>query len=106
MAGTESRVYVPLTCHGHSRPVTHLSFSGFVEGKEDEYYMISACKGNWLALSLLMVKYFISTHLCAEHCFISILLLSMESLLSTFQERTLKFLDGNPMLRSGINGDW
>jgi len=33
--------YVPLTCHGHSRPVTHISFSGVVA---KEYYMISACK--------------------------------------------------------------
>ncbi|KAJ5176714.1 Serine-threonine kinase receptor-associated protein [Penicillium canariense] len=33
---------VPLTCHGHSRPVTHLSFSSTVE--EDQYYLISACK--------------------------------------------------------------
>jgi serine-threonine kinase receptor-associated protein len=46
MAGPENtKQYVPLTCHGHSRPVTHISFSGFVDGKEDEYYMISACKG-------------------------------------------------------------
>ncbi|RDW62278.1 hypothetical protein BP5796_09510 [Coleophoma crateriformis] len=45
MAGPEiSRQYVPLTCHGHSRPVTHLSFSG--AKAEDEYYMISACKDN------------------------------------------------------------
>jgi hypothetical protein len=44
MAGPEfSKQYVPLTCHGHSRPVTHLSFSGFVA--EEEYYLISACKG-------------------------------------------------------------
>ena len=46
MAGpetTKAAIAVPLTCHGHSRPVTHLSFSGFVG--EDEYYMISACKG-------------------------------------------------------------
>ncbi|KAJ5381602.1 Serine-threonine kinase receptor-associated protein [Penicillium cataractarum] len=35
---------VPLTCHGHSRPVTHLSFSSTVE--EDQYYLISACKDN------------------------------------------------------------
>ncbi|KAF8460318.1 WD40-repeat-containing domain protein [Kalaharituber pfeilii] len=33
---------VPLTCHGHSRPVTHLSFSQMVE--EDSYFLISACK--------------------------------------------------------------
>ncbi|KAK0105537.1 hypothetical protein ONS95_004104 [Cadophora gregata] len=47
MAGTETTkaaVAVPLTCHGHSRPVTHLGFSGFVG--EEEYYMISACKDN------------------------------------------------------------
>jgi hypothetical protein len=34
---------VPLTCHGHSRPITHLSFSSMVES--DQYYLISACKG-------------------------------------------------------------
>ncbi|KAF3903656.1 Beta-TrCP [Arthrobotrys entomopaga] len=32
---------VPLTCHGHSRPVVHLSFSQFVD---DTYFLISACK--------------------------------------------------------------
>ena len=35
---------VPLTCHGHSRPVTHLNFSSVVDG--DQYYLISACKDN------------------------------------------------------------
>ncbi|OQD73438.1 hypothetical protein PENDEC_c015G06853 [Penicillium decumbens] len=35
---------VPLTCHGHSRPVTHLSFSSNIE--DDQYYLISACKDN------------------------------------------------------------
>ncbi|KAH8816941.1 WD40-repeat-containing domain protein [Xylogone sp. PMI_703] len=45
MAGDPPKTYVPLTCHGHSRPVPHISFSGFV-GSEDEYYMISACKDN------------------------------------------------------------
>jgi hypothetical protein len=47
MASTEviSKQYVPLTCHGHSRPVTHLSFSGVVNSVEEEYYLISACKG-------------------------------------------------------------
>lgn len=40
---TAPRQYVPLTCHGHSRPVPHLSFSPLE--KEDVYYMISACKG-------------------------------------------------------------
>ncbi|KFY43901.1 hypothetical protein V494_01777 [Pseudogymnoascus sp. VKM F-4513 (FW-928)] len=41
-----SRQYVPLTCHGHSRPVTHLSFSGIVGDNREEYYLISACKDN------------------------------------------------------------
>ncbi|CAG8975498.1 hypothetical protein HYALB_00004817 [Hymenoscyphus albidus] len=46
MGGPEiSKQFVPLTCHGHSRPVTHLNFSGFVDGEED-YYLISACKDN------------------------------------------------------------
>ncbi|KAL1878926.1 hypothetical protein Plec18167_004221 [Paecilomyces lecythidis] len=35
---------VPLTCHGHSRPVPHISFSSIVE--DDQYYLISACKDN------------------------------------------------------------
>lgn len=39
----EQRV-VPLTCHGHSRPVTHLSFSPTVD--HDQFYMISGCKGS------------------------------------------------------------
>lgn len=33
---------VPLTCHGHSRPVTHLSFSPV--GDDEQYYLISGCK--------------------------------------------------------------
>lgn len=36
--------YVPLTCHGHSRPVPHISFSGIVGENREEYYIISACK--------------------------------------------------------------
>ncbi|GIK00280.1 hypothetical protein Aspvir_004300 [Aspergillus viridinutans] len=35
---------VPLTCHGHSRPVPHLNFSSLAE--DDQYYLISACKDN------------------------------------------------------------
>ncbi|KAL8907317.1 MAG: hypothetical protein Q9207_001494 [Kuettlingeria erythrocarpa] len=35
---------VPLTCHGHSRPITHLSFSSVLD--DDQYYLISACKDN------------------------------------------------------------
>lgn len=43
MASDAARQYVPLTCHGHSRPVPHMSFSHLE--KEETYYMISACKG-------------------------------------------------------------
>ncbi|KAI5860960.1 WD40 repeat-like protein [Durotheca rogersii] len=43
MAAPEApRQYVPLTCHGHSRPVPHISFSPLE--KDDAYYLISACK--------------------------------------------------------------
>ncbi|KAL9018262.1 MAG: hypothetical protein Q9185_004428 [Variospora sp. 1 TL-2023] len=41
---TEPTKAVPLTCHGHSRPITHLSFSSVLE--DDQYYLISACKDN------------------------------------------------------------
>ncbi|KAF2493062.1 serine/threonine kinase receptor associated protein-like protein [Lophium mytilinum] len=41
---TEKTKVVPLTCHGHSRPITHLSFSSVVD--DDQYYLISACKDN------------------------------------------------------------
>ena len=34
---------VPLTCHGHARPVTHLSFSDIVD--DNQFYLVSACKG-------------------------------------------------------------
>ena len=44
---------VPLTCHGHSRPVTHLSFSQMVD--EDSYFLISACKGQYLDIRQLKV---------------------------------------------------
>lgn len=39
---------MPLTCHGHSRPITHLSFSSLLSspGSSPSYYMISACKDN------------------------------------------------------------
>ena len=46
MAPEASKLYVPLTCHGHSRPVTHINFSGLTNNEED-FYMISACKGTW-----------------------------------------------------------
>ncbi|KAI9708545.1 MAG: hypothetical protein M1828_002715 [Chrysothrix sp. TS-e1954] len=39
----ETAKVVPLTCHGHSRPVTHISFSAVTD--DDQYYLISACKG-------------------------------------------------------------
>ncbi|KAL1894477.1 hypothetical protein Cpir12675_003654 [Ceratocystis pirilliformis] len=44
MATEQSRQYVPLTCHGHSRPVPHIEFSPLE--KEEVYYLISACKDN------------------------------------------------------------
>lgn len=39
---------MPLTCHGHSRPITHASFSSLLasSGAASQYYMISACKDN------------------------------------------------------------
>ncbi|KAI9762464.1 MAG: hypothetical protein M4579_000440 [Chaenotheca gracillima] len=40
----ESSKAVPLTCRGHSRPVTHLDFSSVVD--DDQYYLISGCKDN------------------------------------------------------------
>lgn len=43
MTSEPPRQYVPLTCHGHSRPVPHISFSHLE--KEETYYIISACKG-------------------------------------------------------------
>lgn len=45
----EPRQYLPLTCHGHSRPVPHLSFSSLE--RDGDYFMISACKGMLCALS-------------------------------------------------------
>ncbi|KAF1816254.1 WD40 repeat-like protein [Eremomyces bilateralis CBS 781.70] len=41
---TETTKVVPLTCHGHSRPITHLSFSSTVD--DDQFYLVSACKDN------------------------------------------------------------
>lgn len=38
----ETTKVVPLTCHGHSRPVPHIHFSSMIN--EDQYYIISACK--------------------------------------------------------------
>lgn len=44
----ETTKIVPLTCHGHSRPITHVSFSSLLasSGSASQYYMISACKDN------------------------------------------------------------
>lgn len=39
----ENQKIIPLTCHGHSRPITHLNFSSVVEN--EQYYLISASKG-------------------------------------------------------------
>lgn len=36
------QTYVPLTCHGHTRPVPHFCFSRIE--KDGQYFMISACK--------------------------------------------------------------
>ncbi|KAL8972652.1 MAG: hypothetical protein Q9183_000430 [Haloplaca sp. 2 TL-2023] len=33
---------VPLSCHGHSRPITHISFSSVLE--DEQYYLVTACK--------------------------------------------------------------
>ena len=41
---SENIKVVPLTCHGHSRPVTHLSFSSVVD--DGKFYLLSACKDN------------------------------------------------------------
>ena len=43
MAADGARNFVPLTCHGHSRPVPHISFSNLE--KDGQYFMVSACKG-------------------------------------------------------------
>lgn len=40
---------VPLTCGGHTRPVVHLDFSDVTK---DGYYLISACKGEFLPIFL------------------------------------------------------
>ncbi|KAL8383489.1 hypothetical protein RB595_010612 [Gaeumannomyces hyphopodioides] len=42
MAAEAPRQYVPLTCHGHSRPVPHINFSSTFE--QENYFMLSACK--------------------------------------------------------------
>ncbi|KAI5295904.1 hypothetical protein KEM52_006527, partial [Ascosphaera acerosa] len=44
MNGLPDSRAVPLTCHGHSRPVPHIDFSPIVDN--EEYYLISACKDN------------------------------------------------------------
>lgn len=76
------RQYVPLTCHGHSRPVPHISFSPLE--KDDSYYLISACKGKTIFLAP------IPQLLCRLFC----------GVVLTY------ILDGNPMLRDGQTGDW
>ncbi|QIW94740.1 hypothetical protein AMS68_000258 [Peltaster fructicola] len=45
---SETTKIVPLTCHGHSRPITHVSFSSQINtnSTSSQYYMISACKDN------------------------------------------------------------
>lgn len=41
---TEAPKQIPMTCHGHSRPVPHINFSSLE--KDGVYYLISACKGS------------------------------------------------------------
>ncbi|EME84503.1 uncharacterized protein MYCFIDRAFT_152723 [Pseudocercospora fijiensis CIRAD86] len=45
---SETTKIVPLTCHGHSRPITHVSFSSLLASSRSasQFYMISACKDN------------------------------------------------------------
>lgn len=38
---------LPLTLHGHSRPITHLHFSATID--DDEYYLMSTAKGMLLS---------------------------------------------------------
>jgi serine-threonine kinase receptor-associated protein len=52
MATETPRQYVPLTCHGHSRPVPHISFSHLEKEENTSYYIISACKGAPLIMDL------------------------------------------------------
>lgn len=78
MANIEPRQYLPLTCHGHSRPVPHLSFSSLE--RDGEYFIISACKGTF--------RLDRRTHTCDPHML------------------TPARPDGNPMLRHGKSGDW
>ena len=56
---------VPLTCHGHSRPVTHLSFSGVDD--DDQYYIISACKGMERQLLALHCTFNLTFHRQLSH---------------------------------------
>jgi hypothetical protein len=42
LTSLENPKVIPLTCHGHSRPITHLGFSCV---ENDQYYLISASKG-------------------------------------------------------------
>ncbi|KAL7922872.1 WD40 repeat-like protein [Trichoderma austrokoningii] len=42
MAQSNLSRFMPLTCHGHSRPVPHISFSMWQ--KEETFFLISACK--------------------------------------------------------------
>ncbi|KAF2858958.1 WD repeat protein [Piedraia hortae CBS 480.64] len=46
---SEATKVVPLTCVGHSRPITHLSFSDGIStpGQQEQYYLLSACKDNY-----------------------------------------------------------
>jgi hypothetical protein len=38
------RPQIPLVCHGHSRPIVEIGYSGITE---DGYFLMSASKGTW-----------------------------------------------------------
>jgi serine-threonine kinase receptor-associated protein len=61
----ETPKVIPLTCHGHSRPITHLNFSAVVEN--DQYYLISASKGrnHFLVGSVFLAHSYQTTTLCS-----------------------------------------
>ena len=46
---------IPLTCSGHTRPVVDLAFSRLTD---DGYFMISACKGEFMISEVVTVSVF------------------------------------------------